>query len=230
MKKTAIVCLALLSLFFTTATAQKSSAIIRAGVNFANVSVNDNGNVDDAKSLTSFQVGIIGDFKLAPIFSVQPGILFTGKGTKTQSGTEGIANWYKATSNPYYIEVPVNFVFKTPTGPVKFFAGAGPYLGIGVAGKNKVRGAILGANFSSEENIDWSNDDPSTLNQEEGSGFGIMKRFDYGLNGLAGVETSNIVISANYGLGLAKLQSGSNSGEDNNNKHRVISLTLGIKL
>jgi hypothetical protein len=29
---------------------------------------------------------------------------------------------------------------------------------------------------------------------------------------------------------LAKLQSGSNSGEDNNNKHRVFSVTLGIKL
>ena len=230
MKKTAIVCLALFSLFITTANAQKSTAIIKAGVNFANVSVNDNGNVDDAKSLTSFQVGIIGDIKLCPIFAVQPGILFTGKGTKTQSGTEGSANWYKATSNPYYIEVPVNFVFKTPTGPVKFFAGAGPYLAIGVSGKNKARGAILGANFSSEENIDWSNDDPSTLNQEEGSGFGIMKRFDYGLNGLVGVETSNIVISANYGLGLAKQQSGSNSGEDNNNTHRVISLTLGFKL
>jgi len=230
MKKTAIVCLALFSLFVTNANAQKSSAIIKAGVNFANVSVDNNGRVDDAKALTSFQAGIIGDIQLAPIFSIQPGILFTGKGTKTQSGTEGSANWYKATSNPYYIEVPVNFVFKTPTGPVKFFAGAGPYLGIGVAGKNKVRGAILGTNFSSEDKIDWSNDDPSTLNQEEGSGFGIMKRFDYGLNGLVGVETSNIVISANYGLGLAKLQSGSNSGEDNNNKHRVISLTLGFKL
>ena len=230
MKKTAIVGLALFSLFATTANAQKSSAIVKAGVNFANVSIDNNGRVDDAKALTSFQAGIIGDIKLAPIFSIQPGILFTGKGTKTQSGTEGSANWYKATSNPYYIEIPVNFVFKTPTGPTKFFAGAGPYLGIGVAGKNKVRGAILGANFSSEEKIDWSNDDPSTMNQEEGSGFGIMRRFDYGLNGLVGVETSNIVISANYGLGLAKLQSGSNSGEDNNNKHRVISLTLGFKL
>ena len=230
MKKTAIVCLTFLSLFITTANAQKSSAIIKAGVNFANVSINDNGDIDDAKSLTSFQVGIVGDFQLCPVLAIQPGLLFTGKGTKTQSGTEGSANWYKSTSNPYYIELPVNFVFKTPTGPVKFFAGAGPYIAIGVSGKNKVNGAILGANFSSEEDIRWSNDDPSTLNQEEGAGFGIMKRFDYGLNGLVGVQTSNIVISANYGLGLAKLQSGSNSGEDNNNKHRVISLTLGIKL
>jgi hypothetical protein len=68
------------------------------------------------------------------------------------------------------------------------------------------------------------------LNYEEGSGFGIMKRFDYGLNGTIGIETHQFVISANYGLGLAKLQSGSNSSADNNNKHRVLSFTVGFKL
>lgn len=229
-KKLMLFGLVLLSFFISSVYAQKSTAIIRGGVNFANVSTNSDGDIDDAKTLTSFNVGIIGDLNIAPFFAIQPGILFTGKGTKTQSGNEGDANWYKATSNPYYIEVPVNLVFKTPTGPVKFFAGAGPYLGIGIAGKNKVKGAILGTEFSSESDIDFSNDDPATLNEEEGAGFGIMKRFDYGLNGLAGIETKNIVISANYGLGLAKLQSGSNSGEDNNNKHRVFSLNLGFKL
>ncbi|MFI5128332.1 MAG: porin family protein [Chitinophagales bacterium] len=229
-KKMAISCIALLSVFFSSVNAQKSSAILRGGVNFANVSVNNDGDVDDAKALTSFQAGIIGDLHVTSFFYVQPGVIFTGKGTKTQSGTEGSANWYRATSNPYYIEVPVNLVFKTPTGPVKFFGGAGPYLGIGVGGKNKVKGALLGAQFTSEEDIRWSDDDPSTLNDEEGAGFGIMKRFDYGLNGLLGVEINKAVITANYGLGLAKLQSGSNSDEDNNNKHRVFSLTLGIKL
>ena len=57
-----------------------------------------------------------------------------------------------------------------------------------------------------------------------------MKRFDYGLNGTAGIETKSIVLGLNYGLGLAKLQSGSNSSADDRNKHRVLSLTLGIKL
>lgn len=226
----------LLCVFVLTANSQdesgsksKSSVIVKGGVNFANVTVSDDGDVDDATSLTSFHAGIIADLYLAPILYLQPGILFTGKGTKTQQGTEGSANWYKATSNPYYIEIPVNLVFKTPGERTKFFAGAGPYLGIGIAGKNKVRGALLGTEFSSESKIDFSNDDPTTLNQEEGSGFGIMKRFDYGLNGLAGIETGGVVISANYGLGLAKLQSGSNSGEDNNNKHRVFSISLGFK-
>ena len=229
-KKVAISCIALLSLFVGSSNAQKTSAILRGGINFANVSINDNGNIDDAKMLTSFQVGLIGDLHLAPFLYVQPGLIFTGKGTKTQSGTEGSANWFRATSNPYYLELPVNLIFKTPTGPVKFFGGAGPYLAMGISGKNKVNGAFLGAQFSSEENIKWSNDDPSTLNEEEGSGLGIMKRFDYGLNGLVGVEINKTVISANYGLGLAKLQSGSNSGTDNNNKHRVLSVTLGFKL
>ncbi len=233
-----IFCLALGSLFIITAEAQesskeqKSSAILRGGVNLANVSVTDNGGIDDAKMLTSFQVGIIGDINITSFLALQPGIVFTGKGSKTQRGKEGDAGFFRATSNPYYIEVPVNLVFKTPTGASKFFAGAGPYIAMGIAGKNKIDGkTILGTTYHSEKSISWSNDDPTTLNEEEGSGFGIMKRFDYGLNGTVGIETTNLVVSANYGLGLAKLQSGSGgSGEDNNNKHRVLSFTLGFKL
>ena len=73
-------------------------------------------------------------------------------------------------------------------------------------------------------------DDPATVNVEEGAGLGIMKRFDYGLNGTVGIEVSKLVLSANYGWGLAKLQSGSGSGDDDNNKHRVLSFSLGFKL
>ena len=208
--------------------AQKSGAIIRGGLNLANVSVTNNGNIDDAKMLTSFQVGILGDIHVGSILYFQPGLLFTGKGTKTQSGNEGSANWYKATTNPYYLELPATLILKSP-GEVKFFAGAGPYIAMGIAGKNKIEGAFFGTGFNSEKSIDWSNDDPTTLNNEEGAGFGVMRRFDYGINGTVGVEGKAAVFSVNYGLGLAKLQSGSNSSEDNN-KHRVLSFTVGFKL
>jgi hypothetical protein len=214
-----------------TAAAQAQKARIQGGINLANVSVTDNGRVDDAKMLSSFQVGIVGDFPLASIFSFQPGILYTGKGSKVQNGTEGNNGYYKQTFNPFYIEVPMNFVVKTPAvGGNRFFAGAGPYLGIGVAGKSKTEGQIGVATYNVERDIRFSDDDPTTLNQEEGSGFNVIKRFDYGLNGTAGIEARSFVLSANYGLGLAKLQSGSNSSADNNNKHRVLSFTLGIKL
>lgn len=203
---------------------------LRVGVNLANVTITNDGDIEKNNMLTSFQVGITGNLKIAPFLSFQPGILFTGKGSKTASGQTTDANYYRATSNPYYIEIPANFIFKTPTGPIKFFAGAGPYLAVGVAGKNKVDGKFFGTSFSSEKKIEWSNDDPSTLNYEEGSGYGILKRFDYGLNGIAGIETKNIVLAANYGYGLAKLQSGSSSSADDKNKHRVLSITVGIKL
>jgi len=226
------VLLILVTFILLNVNAQNTNAVLRGGLNLANVSVTENGRIDDAKMLTSFQVGIIGDINLADFIALQPGLLVTGKGTKSQDGDPSDANYFKATTNPIYIEVPLNLVFKGPIGPdTKFFAGAGPYLAIGIAGKNKTEGKFLGTSFSSEKDIEWSDDDPTTLDYEEGAGFGIMKRFDYGLNGLVGIETDKLVISANYGLGLAKLQSGSGGeGEDNKNKLRVLSFTLGFRL
>jgi len=211
--------------------AQKSSIILRGGLNLANITVTEGGRVDDAKTLTTFQAGFVGDLSLCEFVSLQPGLLVTGKGSKTQSGEPTDANYFKATTNPIYLEVPLNLVFKfgANDGP-NFFAGAGPYMAIGIAGKNKTEGKFLGTSFSSEDDIVWSDDDPTTLNYEEGAGFGIMKRFDYGLNGTAGIDLKKAVLSVNYGWGLAKLRSGSNSSEDDNNKHRVLSFTIGFKL
>ena len=210
--------------------AQRSSIILRGGLNLANITVTEGGRVDDAKTLASFQAGFIGDVSLGQFVSLQPGLLVTGKGSKTQSGEPTDANYFKATTNPIYLEVPLNLVFKFgANGGPNFFAGAGPYLAIGIAGKNKTEGKFFGTSFRSEDDIIWSDDDPTTLNYEEGAGFGIMKRFDYGLNGTAGIDLKKAVISVNYGLGLAKLQSGSNN-EDDNNKHRVLSFTIGFKL
>jgi hypothetical protein len=112
----------------------------------------------------------------------------------------------------------------------RFFAGAGPYVAMGVGGRTTTEGtrAITG-DYNFERSITFSNDDPTTFSQEEGTGLGVIRRFDYGLNGTAGIEGRSIVLGVNYGLGLAKLQSGTNNNADNNNKHRVWSFTLGFK-
>ena len=208
------------------------SGQIRAGINLANVSTTENGRVNDVNQLTSFHVGVIGDVKIGASFlSLQPGLLFTGKGSKIQEGTAGQSGYYKQTFNPRYLEVPVNLVFKAPIGnSARFFVGAGPYAAIGIGGKVTTEGTnILGQTYSHENDIQFSNDDPTTFNKEEGAGLGLVRRFDYGLNGTTGIEGKSMVVGVNYGLGLAKLQSGSNSDDDNNNKHRVLSFTLGFK-
>ncbi|HLF44796.1 MAG TPA: outer membrane beta-barrel protein [Chitinophagaceae bacterium] len=210
--------------------AQNSSTFFKAGVNLANVSYNANGNVDEANMLLSFQAGIVGNISIAPFLSIQPGLIISGKGSKTQSGNTNDANYYRATSNPWYVEIPVNLVLNAAMeNNSKFIFGAGPYAAMGIAGKRKAEGRVFGVAFNREENITFSNDDPTTSG-EEGAGFGIMKRFDYGLNGLVGIEGKKTMLVLNYGWGLAKLQSGTNNTADNNNKHRVLSLTLGFKL
>jgi hypothetical protein len=209
-------------LLFTSAVHAQSNTRIQAGINLANISVTDNGRVDEANRLTSFQAGIMGDVHLGSILYLQPGILFTGKGSKVQRGTEGSNGYFRQTFNPYYIEIPANLLVKAPLGAgSSFFVGAGPYAAIGQT--------ILGVQYSAESKIKFSDDDPTTLGEEEGAGFGIVKRFDYGLNGTVGIEGKSIVLGVNYGLGLAKLQSGSDNAEDNNNKNRVLSFTLGFK-
>ena len=224
-------------LFVTAATVvlfsstKAQNAQLKAGVNLANVSTTDDGNYDDANMLTSFHVGILGDVRLGGIFHLQPGIFFTGKGSKIEIGRPTENLYIKQTSNPYYIEVPVNLVVKLPfNSESNFFFGAGPYGAIGIAGKAKTEKRVLTFTTETENNIEFSNDDPSTFGEEEGTGLGVLKRFDYGLNGVVGVEGKNLVLSAGYGLGLAKLQSGDNSSADNNNKHRVLSFSIGFKL
>src|SRR5690242_18027860 len=74
---------------------------IQAGLNLANVSVTSNGHVNDANTLTSFQAGIVADAHLGSVVYFQPGILYTGKGFKAQSGDQNSGTYAKATTNPF---------------------------------------------------------------------------------------------------------------------------------
>lgn len=204
--------------------------IIKGGLNLANISGAPNSRIDEAHALKSFQVGIVYDIPLAEAFSIQPGLLYTGKGAKTQLGQQGNAFYYRATSNPKYLEIPVNFVGKVAlTQNSSFYIGAGPYAAMGINGKNKVDKYILGAHSSSSENIAFSKDNPTTA-QEENYAYGKIKRFDYGLNALAGLEFTRFTVGANYGYGLVNINSGTDNNASDKGKNRVWSFTLGLKL
>ncbi len=114
--KLKLICLILTGVAIGSVSAQKSSVFLKGGLNMANVSIAKDGSIDDAKTLVSFHAGLQGDIPIVPFLSLQPGIFFTGKGSKTQSGNTTDQSYYKATSNPMYIEVPVNVVLKVPMG------------------------------------------------------------------------------------------------------------------
>ncbi len=214
----------------TASTTKEGNIIIKGGLNLANISVTSNGRVDQANTFKSFQVGIGYDIPFSDGFSFQPGLLYTGKGAKTQVGKEGDNFYYKASSNPMYLEVPLNFVGKIAlTQTASFYLGAGPYVALGVTGRNKVDSYLLGVHTYSADDIQYDNNNSSN-SQETNYGYGKLKRFDYGLNGVAGFEFTRFILGANYGYGLVNINSDTDNNSSDKGKNRVWSFTFGLKL
>jgi hypothetical protein len=227
MKKITVSFLMITSIL-TAANAQK--VYVQGGANFANISSNKNGDTEDKNTLTSFNAGVMGTFGISKIIDIETGLLFTGKGVKAESIVND-NNYVKSKFNPYYIELPVNLLVKFPiSGTSHLFVNAGPYAAVGVAGKSKVETKFLGVTTNSESNIQFNNDDPTTSQQEDAS-YSKIKRFDYGLNFGGGVAFKSLILKANYGLGLAKINSTqTNNSDDQKNKYRTVSLSVGIPL
>ena len=228
MKKTGI---ALLILVGLTANVFAQKTYVQGGVNLANITKDNAGNTDNRKLLYSFNAGIMGAFGLSKTVDIETGLLFTGKGVKSNSDL-GNGNYINTSFNPLFIELPVNLLLKFPLDnkTSNLFVHAGPYVAMGVAGKSKYESKIGIVTSNSESKIQFNNDNPTTAQQEDAS-YSKTKRFDYGLNFGGGIALKSFILKANYGLGLAKI----NSTETNNtanqkNKYRTFSLSVGIPL
>jgi hypothetical protein len=207
----------------------KAQVYVEGGLNLANISKTNNGQTENNNILPTFNVGLMGRVSLAPMFSLESGLLFTGQGSKAETYFNGGTDYIKSRFNPLYIQVPLNAVVKIPLQKKSsIFFDAGPYVALGVAGKS-TRESKIGALYStSESNIEFNNDDPFTSQQED-AGYNKLKRFDYGINFGGGFQFQHVILKANYGLGLAKINSteGDNTVNDKN-KYRTLSFSLGI--
>jgi len=211
---------------------QAQSIYVQGGVNFANISSNNDGDVEDNHSLTSFNVGVMSRFGLSEFIDLEAGLLFTGKGAKAETYFNGGEDYIKAKFNPYYIELPVNLLVNIPMAATenKLFAYAGPYVAMGVGGKSKLSTKLGPLETETESNIEFNDDDPTTSGQEDAA-YDRLKRFDFGANFGAGFQISRFIIKANYGLGFAKINSTAEDNDSNDkNKYRTWSISLGIPL
>ena len=76
---------------------------VKGGVNFANITGDD---FDDADGRTSFHVGVLAEFPLAEIFSLQVEALYSGQGWKSNVTIPGIVD-EEVEYQLDYINVPV---------------------------------------------------------------------------------------------------------------------------
>ncbi|HMR85180.1 MAG TPA: porin family protein [Niabella sp.] len=215
--------MALLSILTVKSQAQVQIGV-RAGVNFSNISGEDSDGdkVEDNKLLPGFHAGITFDIPVADEFAVQPGLLFSTKGVHFK---ENDGDSYKQI--PYYVEIPVNFLYKPELGNGRLLLGAGPYVAYGFGGKWKWKyedetesGKLIFKNDLSDD--DWEN-----LKDDEDY---YGKPLDFGANLLAGYEFSNkLSLQLNAQLGMANIAPKYNGQKDGTMKNVGFGISLGYK-
>lgn len=212
--KTSFIVALILLFSYTAANAQVEIAA-RAGVNFSNIVwVDDNGGTVSGTNFTpGLHVGVTFDFPLNRDFYIQPGLLFSMKGSKL-TGNDALNYYWEADEgyvdymsadytslNAYYIEVPVNFLYKSEMNYGKLYLGAGPYVAFGIGGtyNDYYDGKSL------KNKLEFINDwrDQST----DGDIMPYGKKVDAGLNLLVGYEFPNrFLVQLNGQVGLANIE------------------------
>ena len=195
---------------------------VKGGLNIANIT-RDKGLIGDNKSIASYNIGLLVDIPLSHYIYFQPAVQLSGKGTKYDISTGSLAS-VSVKYNPIYVDLQPNFLFKMPLARgMAFYAGLGPYLSIGAFGKAKVEGRILGINYDKSYDIEYTS---NKWDETDAGGVAKMKRLDYGINVLVGIEVYNFIFGVNYQAGLANLMGGY-ADSDNFGKTQLFSLSIG---
>ena len=186
MKKNILVLTAACVTLTLSSTAQTKFGI-RAGVQMQNVNAKDHsGTKADNKLMTGYHAGLTADIPVAPDYFIQPGLLYSLKGTNQ--------DYANAKARISYIEVPVNFIYKPTLGSGKLLLGFGPYVAVAIDGKVKW-------DNGSEADVDIANTIPVTATDNY-----YVERMDAGANFLAGYEfTNKLSFQLNAQLGLSNI-------------------------
>jgi len=197
---------------------------VKAGFSMAGMSHKMANEVikPNTKTLPAFHAGVIADISLSENFSLQPGLFYSAKGTKTDQIVPGPADGpvkLESTAHLNYLELPVNFLYKHELGPGKIFAGFGPYLAYGVGGKIKVN---YGGDQAQDIDVKFKNEKRDSVLD-----VAYVKPFDAGANFIAGYEFKmGLVFSVNYSLGLTN----TSPYEGETEKNHYLGISVGYLL
>jgi hypothetical protein len=136
MKKTLFL-LSLLAGSISLANAQTTSFGVKAGASLTNLTGDGVGS--NTKNLFGFHGGLIANFAINDAFSIQPEVLYSMKGVKSESSSTGYST--KLTSRLHYIDVPV--LARVNAGGL--FFELGPQVGFLVAAKQKTEITSVGS-------------------------------------------------------------------------------------
>lgn len=180
--------------------AQVRVAIVAGGHQATVTEENNLPNWNDIKNnytgRIGFHTGFLADIAFSPKSKLffQPGVIYYNKGRKyAQTFDPPVGTMIRQEKTQYinYIDIPLNLVLKFGK-KTKFVIGGGPYGSFFYNGKETSRTEQNTGVVDAEENNDLS-----VGNQQ-----GQYRTYNYGVNGLMGVEFKGFFITANYSKGL----------------------------
>lgn len=186
MKTTIVTCVLMLAFFMNAVADDKWSGGVQAGVNFSYP-------VDATSMRYGFKIGAFGEFRFTSKWFLDASLNLTSKPwmcrESANSGDSYVSNLqnyvinYEAT--PYSLELPIHIGFKAPiSSTTDFNIAVGPYFGVGLFGKGKIKRAHELENGIVEKSVEKI----SNIYTDDTYG---MKRFEVGVDVKAGVEIKN---------------------------------------
>lgn len=168
----------------------------KAGINFASIGAYNNPNIStyQSKNYTNIRLGQVTEIGWQR-FAIQTGLILDGKGgIDTYINPETSTNRRKNT-RLYYLEIPVNFLYKVPTKAGTLFLGSGPYAAYGIAGNYSLSGIIFDSPIDGNNSVSFGNGENNDY-----------KRTDYGMNLRAEIRLLHgIGFELNYEYGLKNI-------------------------
>lgn len=176
---------------------------------------------------SGFELGVIVEIPIGHSgFYFQPSLYFIAKGRKYYKTNDSLTSlqldtvYNRSTLTLNYVEIPLNLTYKIPlttNHKNSFFVSAGPYVSFIYSGHLE-KESLTNSNhkYSSET-------DPVVI----GKGTDTYKTYDLGVNGRAGLELGNVMLSLYYSRGLTSFYTAPYTGTFH---HQTIGGTIGIWL
>lgn len=196
--------------------AQQVDFGFKGGLNFADINVDGDGvEDDDTESTTGLNLGLFLQVGIGDVFALRPELLYSERGTETSDGA------VQLDVGVDYIEIPLLFVARIPTGstirPVVF---VGPTLSFEITCEVEGTDGTLTVEEACE---DIDDDDPL-----------VTESTEFGLTFGGGVEVdlggAVLLLDGRYNLGITDINGIENAPESFKNRVFAISAGIGLRV
>jgi hypothetical protein len=181
----------MIAFLFTTTVVSAQSIILKGGLTLANIAESGELDLEDKTSKPGFQAGIMFDKPLTENISLRTGALYTLKGFAEKMSEDDYN--LEMSLNMNYIDIPLEFVYKTPVNNAQFLLSAGPYLGIGLNANLRFKEEYMGETYEESESIQFGSEDE------------VLNRFEGGVRIGTGIQYNHVQFELNYSRGLTNI-------------------------